>query len=279
LQIKFKNELLVINIIVALFIVVISFFPSNIVRIILGLPLILFFPGYTFVAALFPRKDTLDGINRVALSFGLSITMVPIIGLILNYTPWGVRLYPFIICLVIFVVTTSLVAWQRRRRWAEVERFTISLNFSLPPWRGQGFMDKTLSVILIVAILGAIGTVGYAIATPKVGERFTEFYILGLEGKAGMYAEEVAVGERTVVIVGIVNHEHETESYRLEVRIDGMKNNEIGPIVLGHEQKWEKRVGFTLERAVDNQKVEFLLYKDEGDETYRMLHLWVNVKE
>ena len=42
------------------------------IRIILGLPLVLFLPCYSLIAALFPRKDDLDGIERIALSFGLS---------------------------------------------------------------------------------------------------------------------------------------------------------------------------------------------------------------
>jgi len=33
--------------------------------------------------------EGIDGIERVALSFGLSIAIVPLIGLVLNFTPWG----------------------------------------------------------------------------------------------------------------------------------------------------------------------------------------------
>jgi len=66
---------------------------------------------------------------------------------------------------------------------AQVERLTLSFNLSLPPWRGQSFVDKILSIILIAAILGARGTLGYVIVTPKVGEKFTEFYVLGLEAR------------------------------------------------------------------------------------------------
>ena len=50
----------------------------------LGLAMVLFLPGYTQIAALFSRKDDLDGIERIALSFGLSIAVVPLIGLGLN---------------------------------------------------------------------------------------------------------------------------------------------------------------------------------------------------
>ncbi len=45
--------------------------------------------------------------------------------------------------------------------------------------------------------------------TILAGERFTEFYILGLEGKADNYPDELTVGEEGRVILGIVNHEHE----------------------------------------------------------------------
>jgi uncharacterized membrane protein len=58
------------------------------VRIPLGLAMVLFLPGYTLIAALFPEKEDLDGIERVALSFGLSIAVVPLMGLGLT-TPLG----------------------------------------------------------------------------------------------------------------------------------------------------------------------------------------------
>jgi len=165
-------------------------------------------------------------------------------------------------------------------RLAQVERPTVSFNLSLLPWRGQSSVDKILSIILIAAILGAVGTLGYAIATPKVGEKFTEFYVLGLEGKAIDYPRELRVGEEGRVIVGIINQEHETVNYRVEVRIDGVRNSEVGPLVLEHDAKWEEVVTFTPRKVGDTQKVEFLLYKNGQSEPYlKPLYLWVNVKE
>jgi uncharacterized membrane protein len=49
------------------------------IRIILGLPLVLFLPGYSLIAVLFPRKDDLDAIERIALSFGLSSAITPLL--------------------------------------------------------------------------------------------------------------------------------------------------------------------------------------------------------
>lgn len=145
-------------------------------------------------------------------------------------------------------------------------------------------LDKVLSVVLIGTILAAVGTLIYVIATPKIGERFTEFYILGLRGKAEGYPKEIVVGEPVSVILGIVNHEHEPAEYKVKVNIEGKTINSINPIFLKHEQKWEKKVSFTATTLEKNLKVEFLLYKkasSEFDESnpYRDLHLWVDVVE
>jgi len=103
----------------------------------------------------------------------------------------------------------------------------------------------------VLTILGALGTIGYVIATPEVEERFTEFYIVGVEGagvegKPRDYPRELVVGDEGRVMVGIVNHEHETVTYQIEVRIDGVKNNEVDRIVLEHGEKWEEIVRFSL---------------------------------
>ena len=135
MTIRVKDELIPLNLLVIVLVAIIILFPSNILRIILGLPFLLFFPGYMLVAALSTRG------------------------------------------------------------------------------KGRGW-DKTLSIVLAIVILGALGMLGYAIANPKVGERFTEFYIEGLEGKAADYPEELVVGEEGKVIVGIINREHETVPYQ-----------------------------------------------------------------
>ena len=55
-------------------------------------------------------------------------------------------------------------------------------------------------------------------------------------------------------------------------------NNEVGPVTLEHDEKWEEIVDFTPDRVGDKQKVEFLLYRQGQSEAYRRLHLWVDVQ-
>ena len=279
MPIKVKDELLVINILAILLILIITFLPLGVLHLILGLPVALFLPGYTLIAALFPRKGDLGTIERVALSFGLSVAVVAFIGFILNYTPWGIRLYPVLLSITLFIMATSVAALFRRRRLSPAERFGISLSFNPTKWAGTSGLDKVFSIALIVTILAALGTLGYAIGTKEVGERFTQFYILDVGGKTEGYPKELVVGEEGRVIVGIVNHEHEDMSYRVEVAVDGITNKEIGLVALAHQEKWEEEIGFIPAKLGDNQKVEFLLYKDGEDEPYHRLHLWVNVKQ
>ena len=104
-------------------------FSSEPVRIIIGLLFVLFLPGYTLLAVLFPRKTNLDGITRLALSLGMSLALVALILLILNYTPWGYQLYSILISLILFTDIMAVVAWVRRRKYAPEERFSPVTSF------------------------------------------------------------------------------------------------------------------------------------------------------
>ena len=100
------------------------------VRVLLGLLLVLFLPGYSLIAALFPKRDDLDGIERIALSFGLSIAVVPLLGLALNYTPFGIRLVPILVVLSVFTVLLAVIACVRRQGLPEGERFVARVGDS-----------------------------------------------------------------------------------------------------------------------------------------------------
>ena len=84
------------------------------VRSVIGSILILFIPGYSLIEALYPDRDDLTPLERLALSIGLSLAIVPLVGLILNYTPWGIRLNPLIVSLSLLVTTLLLIASYRK---------------------------------------------------------------------------------------------------------------------------------------------------------------------
>jgi len=88
-------------------------FPLNSVRWVLGSIFVMYLPGYTLIQLLFPRGSELDGLERFALSIGLSLAIVPLIGLLLNYTPWGIRFVPITASLGGFTVIMAIAAGIR----------------------------------------------------------------------------------------------------------------------------------------------------------------------
>lgn len=122
-----SRDLKIISFIVVMTIIFVLVPPLNAtpLRTILGIPMVLFLPGYSLIAMLFPRKSDLDGMERLALSFGLSIAVVPLIGLGLNFTPFGIRLVPVLLCISSFTLVMCALAYLRRSKLPEDERFSV----------------------------------------------------------------------------------------------------------------------------------------------------------
>jgi len=247
-------------------------------RIALGLVFVLFLPGYVLVAALYPRKDDLDLVERLALSLGLSIAVVPLIGLGLNYSPWGIRLNPILAFLTLFIVLAAGVAMYRRLTVPSDEAMRIPVNLALPKWPRVGMADRLLGLLLVVALAG-LGVGAYFLATSSTGsEEFTEFYVLGPGGKAEGYPRTVDVGDIFTLILGVVNHEGEEASYRVQATIAGRLAARVDSLHLANKEKWESPLVLIATQPGNNQKVEFVLYKGEDDVPYRTLHLWLDVQ-
>ena len=102
-------------------------YPLAYIRSSLGAIFVVWLPGYTFIRALFPQQLPLtkqhkasnqtvekdqDLTLRIILSIGMSLVLVSIVGLLLNYTPWGIRLTPVVLSLlplIIIFATTALI--------------------------------------------------------------------------------------------------------------------------------------------------------------------------
>jgi len=107
-------------------------YPLVYIRYILGSVFVLWMPGYTFINALFPTKvpiptssPELDTIERIALSIGMSLALVPIVGLLLNYTPWGIRQTPItlsLLALTLTFATASIIREHQIRMKTNTER-------------------------------------------------------------------------------------------------------------------------------------------------------------
>src|SRR4030042_4238168 len=140
-------------------------------------------------------------------------------------------------------------------------------------------LNRALSIFFAAAIVVTAGFIIYIAATPSKGEKFTEFYILNTEGKAQDYPKQVVLGEPVDVLIGVVNHEYQPASYRIDINIDSIKANEINIGTLAYQQKWQEKVKFTPQVAGKGARVDFYLYKNGENEPYlkEPLRLFINV--
>ncbi|OYT54186.1 MAG: hypothetical protein B6U72_03220 [Candidatus Altiarchaeales archaeon ex4484_2] len=88
----------------------------EVLRAVTGFILVLFLPGYAFSYALFPGKE-IDLLERIALSIGLSISLVVLSTLALN-TLLGVAINLINSLLVILTITlaSALTGYYRRKQ-------------------------------------------------------------------------------------------------------------------------------------------------------------------
>ncbi|MCJ7810827.1 MAG: DUF1616 domain-containing protein [Dehalococcoidia bacterium] len=247
-------------------------------RIGLSLAFVLFLPGYVLVAALYPRKGDLELVERLALSLGLSIAVVPLIGLGLNYSPWGIRLNPTLAFVTLFIVLAAGVAAYRRLTLPSDQAMGIPLNLALPKWSRVRLADRLLWPLLVLALVG-LGVGTYFLASSSTGsEELTQFYVLGPSGKAEEYPRTVDAGDKFTLILGVVNHEGEEASYQVQAKMAGRLVVSLDSLQLANNEKWESPVVLTATQPGSNLKVEFVLYKGDSGVPYRTLHLWLNVE-
>jgi len=90
-------------------------------RYVFGSILVLFLPGYALIEAFYPKRE-LDELTRFALSIGLSLALVPLTGLVLNYTPFGIRLIPVAFSLAGLTIVLLFLAVYRKHQYYRLSR-------------------------------------------------------------------------------------------------------------------------------------------------------------
>jgi Protein of unknown function (DUF1616) len=181
----------------ALLVLVLPFEP---LRMLLAAPLTLFLPGYAIAATIFAR-------HRIArrqfllFSVGLSLAVLALGGLLLNYGPGGVRAWSWALLLFLVVLGCSRGAALRRPRQADAP-----VSWALPrPSRGQTGLLAGGALAVVAALVLAFTPLA---ATNATG--FTEMWISPLHGDGG-------------VRIGVGSAERDDSFYRLVVNFGGTR--------------------------------------------------------
>ncbi len=258
-------KLLLINLSSFVLIFILSLVPVQIVRIALGVPILILFPGYALLVAAAPRRAG-NGIETFALSMGLSLAVTPAIGLLMNLAPWGITMTSTLYSVTAFTLLASIAGYLRVRGLGvppqpEPEGPTRkkSLLSSRPG-------DWALSGLMLASVAVGLWSVTHFAGTPKSGERFTSFYIVQDAGASDRTAALTA-GNQFTVKVGVANHEGASRSYRIKMQVNGQDRGEIGPNSLYNGQQWTGEFSFVLSQGA-GQKVRLILISGDSSTPY-----------
>lgn len=292
---------------------------GSVVLPIIGLPLLLFVPGYTVVAIALPtaahaptprtgsvftaRRQSVDIVERLGLSFAMSIAFVPpvmvfgwMLGLTLETAP---------LALAGIGVLGSIVGTLQRLRVPPTDRFAVPYRRWLRELYsglfGGGVVDGVINLALLVSVVVAATTIGYAFVVPNDGDAYSGLY-LGTEGESGQlvmadYPSEFTSGEPQELIVGVKNNESARTSYTLVVELQRVQTSESSLTVLERQElerfqltldegeRWEHQHTIAPEIVGDDLRVQYRLYKGSApadgsaDSAYRTVHIWITVAE
>jgi uncharacterized membrane protein len=253
-------------------------------RAIAALLFVLFVPGYCLGTLLFSGEGDLGLLERLSLSIGLSIALVPLIALLLDWLPWGIHLWSIVLVEYgLTVVSIGLSLWRRSR--LEVQPAFIPEMVWRPRtwWRSLSTADKRIGALLAGAMLLASVSVVWILIPTSPKEQLTEFYILGQEKTAEDYPRVAAVGDTLTTSIGIIDREMEDRTYRIEVWFVDPWNSDrrtlvgqVTDIQLSNGESRESSVSWRVPWAGDDQQVQFLLFAEGNSAPYRQLRLWLN---
>ena len=254
---------------------------GNILRIVFGLPFLLFLPGYSLVSALWIKQSELEPLERVGFSLGLSLAIVPLLGLGLNYTPGGITLASVVLGLYCLILLLNVVAWFRRRTLSPEERFAIKTEFIMAKVDTMTSTDMVVIVIVIIAIAIGVGLLSFIAMNPP-SEQYSEIFILDSNGTTENYPTDLDVNESASIIINVVCHEEEDTDYRVVVTLGSRNNDNITLeelfFSLKNKEKWEYVLNFSVNGS-GLYKLNIELFRENEDEAYANNHLWVDVRD
>lgn len=250
------------------------------------LPLLVFFPGYALLSALYPRGRAdendrrLGPAERVALSVALSLGVVPLLVFGLNFTV-GIYTRPIVLAVSGVTVGFAALALLRRALVADADRFAPGDRLA----RGvEDAMPGGVFTLLLVGslmLLAASGT--FAALEPPDSESFTELYLLAENGSGDLTTAAVdeAAAEGEPITIAVQSHEDRRLEYTVVVLGQTVDDGSVADERTLERQRFEVSPGATahLEYGVPDDAGDRLvvrLYRGETAGTpYRSNQVWL----
>lgn len=290
---------------------------SPIVRATVGFPLLFLAPGYATVSLLFPRdapaRESADGgvigqtlhvsdVERAALAFGLSVGLVPLLGLAIAAVAGTFTTTTVVTAVSAYALVGTWAASIRRIRVPRDERYQFGLVAKLGAVRDaivdtDSTTHTAVNVVLVVSVLLALSSVGYAFAAPQQGETYTELRLLTEDDSGDLvaadYPDAVESGESVPLTIGVENREGEEMTYTAVVQEQWLTDGEVIERTehdridyrLGQGETGHSQPEITPEADSGEVRIAVLLYAGEvpedptTDNAYRYGYVWTEIDD
>lgn len=291
-------------------------------RVVLAAPLLAFLPGYALVSVLFPARNPREAtvtrharsaqrprgvrwFERLCLSVGATVALVPLVALLLSALGVPFDTTPIVLALLVLTGGGVLLGTVRRLQLPESERFALPVD----RWYGElragtvdadRGVDAVLNVVLALLVVASLSALAFGLAAPQSGESFTEAALLGEDGGelvAGNYSTELTPGETTDLTLTVENQEGDRTNYTAVAVLERVQTDNGSVRVL--ERSEVDRVSLTVpdgetqaetlavnpEMLGDDLRLNVLVYEGDPpatvspDNADTHLFLWVDVTE
>lgn len=289
---------------------------GGLLRTALALPIILFLPGYALVSFAFPGRGTSSETDarspvqllttgapgwyeRLALSVAITLTLLPLVGLVLATTRWGFSGTAVVAALGAVVIGVMAAAVVRRVRLPVAERFhspdIAGLETVIPDDRPR---EAVVNVVVLISVLLAMGALAYGLVAPQPDVSSTEIQLLTEteDGDlvAGGYPDAIPPGESAPLTVAVSNDGTEASTYTVvveaeHVQADGdeltvLDDAELARLQLDVEpgERGTRETVVSPPIAGENIRLNYYLYENEPpadpDPETADDHLWITVE-
>jgi uncharacterized membrane protein len=239
----------------------------SIFRLIIGIALFFFIPGFILTVLLFPRKDDLRGLERalIAVITSILVSMANATFLLITI---GLNFITLAFSMLILSAAFAVLGYTRWRGVTQSDRVAI------PGRSNPVLLPIIAATICLVFALSGVTLLLYPHAS-EVG--YSEFYVMDSNRQTVAYPTNLTQGAVSFLILGITNHENSTITYSGTVSLNNTTLDSFDNLTLSSGENIERPVVVSFNLSGQKQKLQFTLI-DSLNKTYE-LHLWVNVTE
>lgn len=191
---------------------VLAFVTVPVLSAVVAVPAILCAPGYALLRLLLPA-DRFSLPERGIFAVGLSIALTILTGLVLNATPWGLRVVPF--TLALSAITLAIAGLALLLGTPAPARPKLDLR------RNHLVLFVGAALLVIVALVISVqGVQTYQTA------QFTQTWLLSADS--------------THLTFGLQNEEGHADTYKVVVMVNGVVVQHWDAVTLADQQQWQQ---------------------------------------